>query len=330
LKESGWKGAVSVRFKIYGVSMCFVGCHLCAHDHLLPIRIKEYNTIVETHEYSDKDVPKILYHDYIFWMGDLNFRLVENSYDSNQIVESVEKGEFAKLLAKDQLNQVRREGEAFHELTEKLPNFAPTYKFEVGTDQYSKKRRPAWTDRILSRVNTYNYEHENVQLSLEAKNYRSHPDEIYRCSDHIPVSQEFTMSVFSQKLSLEKEVDAYGPQIRFHAFTEPWYVNEDRQFYYEQERNAGRFLSPWDWIALFKEDFTSMEDYQGYAWASSCRRTDEPKKVWMDDSVLTPGRFVLVYISAKNSILGMSEPFDVIYRYGEGFDIGQEAHEHLD
>ena len=42
------------------------------------------------------------------------------------------------------------------------------------------RRRPAWTDRILSRVNTYNYEHENVQLSLEAKNYRSHPDEIYR------------------------------------------------------------------------------------------------------------------------------------------------------
>ena len=139
MKESGWKGAVSVRFKMYGVSMCFVGCHLCAHDHLLPIRIKEYNTIVETHEYNDKDVPKILYHDYIFWMGDLNFRLLESSYDSNQIVESVEKGEFAKLLAKDQLNQCRREGEAFHELTEKLPNFAPTYKFEVGTDQYSKK-----------------------------------------------------------------------------------------------------------------------------------------------------------------------------------------------
>ena len=40
------------------------------------------------------------------------------------------------------------------------------------------------------------------------------------------------------------------------------YVNEDRQFYYNVERNAGRFLSPWDWIALFKEDFTSLEDYQ--------------------------------------------------------------------
>ena len=126
------------------------------------------------------------------------------------------------------------------------------------------------------------------------------------------MSQEFSISVFGPKLGLAKEVDAYGPQIRFHNFTEPWYVHEDRQFYYDVERNAGRFLSPWDWIALFKVDFTSMEDYKGYAWASTCRRTDEPKKVWMDDSILTtPGRYVLVYVSAKNSILGCSAPFDL-------------------
>ena len=57
-------------------------------------------------------------------MGDLNFRLQENTFDSEEIVKKVENGEFAGLLAKDQLNSVRREGEAFHELSEKLPNFA--------------------------------------------------------------------------------------------------------------------------------------------------------------------------------------------------------------
>ena len=119
--------------------MSFVGCHLCAHDHLLPNRIEEYNNIVENHEYSDKDVPKILYHDYIFWMGDLNFRLIENTFDADEIETKVANGEFAALLAKDQLTHVKREGEAFSELTEKLPNFAPTYKFEVGTDRYNKK-----------------------------------------------------------------------------------------------------------------------------------------------------------------------------------------------
>ena len=59
----GFKGAVSVRMKIYGVSICFVNCHLCAHDHMLPVRIKEYNTIVETHNFSEEDTPKILYHE---------------------------------------------------------------------------------------------------------------------------------------------------------------------------------------------------------------------------------------------------------------------------
>jgi len=313
IMESGLKGAVSVRMKIYGVSICFVNSHLSAHDHMLPVRIKDYNTIIETHNFSEKDTPKILYHDYIFWMGDLNFRLAEDSFDHEKIVESVKNGEFGRLLGKDQLNLVRREEQAFHELSEKLPNFAPTYKFVIGTEEYDKKRRPAWTDRILFRVNSYNYEDDNVELSLEANNYKSHEDETYRCSDHIPVSQEFVISVFSKELSKKKQVDAYGPVIRFHSFNEPWYLNEDRQFYYDVQTNGGRFLSNWDWIGLYKENFTSLDEYKGYAWASPCRRTDLAKTVWMSDTVLNlPGRFVLIYVSAKNSIFGKSDPFDVI------------------
>jgi len=225
----------------------------------------------------------------------------------------VKNGEFGRLLGKDQLNLVRREEQAFHELSEKLPNFAPTYKFIIGTEEYDKKRRPAWTDRILFRVNSYNYEDDNVELSLEAKNYQSHKDDIYRCSDHIPVSQEFVISVFSKELSKKKQVDAYGPVIRFHSFDEPWYLNEDRQFYYDVQTNGGRFLSNWDWIGLYKENFTSLDEYKGYAWASSCRRADLAKSVWMSDTALNmAGKFVLIYVSAKNSIFGKSDPFDVI------------------
>ena len=76
---------------------------------------------------------------YIFWMGDLNFRLAQDSFDHEQIVESVKNDEFGRLLGKDQLNLVRREEQAFHELSEKLPNFAPTYKFVIGTEEYDKK-----------------------------------------------------------------------------------------------------------------------------------------------------------------------------------------------
>ena len=74
---------------------------------------------------------------YIFWMGDLNFRLEEFNVD--EIVESVEKGEFSKLLAKDQLLRVQKEDKAFQELSEILPTFPPTYKFKIGTVEYDKK-----------------------------------------------------------------------------------------------------------------------------------------------------------------------------------------------
>lgn len=148
-------------------------------------------------------------------MGDLNFRLIEGTFDHDEIVKSIENGELAKLLGKDQLTQVRREEKAFQELTEKLPSFAPTYKFVIGSNEYDKKRRPAWTDRILFRVNSYNY--EDVELTLEAKNYMSHEDQIYKCSDHLPVTQEFSISVFGSSLALTKQVDAYGPVIHFHG-----------------------------------------------------------------------------------------------------------------
>ena len=125
------------------------------------------------------------------------------------------------------------------------------------------RRRPAWTDRILYRVNSYNYEDANVELSLDAFNYQCHNDEMYRNSDHYPVSQEFKISIFGKELGKQKRVDAYGPPIRFHHFDEPWYVNEDRQVCYDIETNAGRLLGPNDWIGLFKENFNALDDYRG-------------------------------------------------------------------
>ena len=66
------------------------------------------------------------------------------------------------------------------------------------------RRRPAWTDRILYRVNIYNY--EDVQLELKASNYKSHDDDIYRKSDHLPVTEEFDISVFGKALAQRKQV----------------------------------------------------------------------------------------------------------------------------
>ena len=61
-----------------------------------------------------------------------------------------------------------------------------------------------------------------------------------------------------------------------------------------------------------QENFSSLEDYVTFCWASSSRRTGIPKTSVMPDSYLwPPGRYVLIYMSAKQSVLGISEPFVV-------------------
>ena len=100
----------------------------------------------------------ILYHDYIIWMGDLNFRLLQETLSHDEIVEEIDKENLKELQKKDQLKFVQNENSAFHELSESEIHFPPTFKHVIGSDDYDTKRRPAWTDRILYRVNTYNLE----------------------------------------------------------------------------------------------------------------------------------------------------------------------------
>ena len=99
-----------------------------------------------------------MYHDYIIWIGDLNFRLMEDTFSHEEIVHEVEKGNLMILFDKDQLKQVRNDDQAFHELSEAPVTFSPTFKYVIDSDSYDIKRRPAWTDRILYRVNSYNLE----------------------------------------------------------------------------------------------------------------------------------------------------------------------------
>lgn len=59
----GNKGAVSIRFKLYGVSVCFVNSHLAAHDHMLDERIKDFEKIVDEHKFHVKNTPDIFKHE---------------------------------------------------------------------------------------------------------------------------------------------------------------------------------------------------------------------------------------------------------------------------
>ncbi|XP_045447804.1 inositol polyphosphate 5-phosphatase K-like [Melitaea cinxia] len=195
----GNKGAVSVRFNIYGCSVCLVNCHLAAHDYMLEERISEYNTIIKEHCYHIAETSNILYHDYVFWVGDLNFRLdhpSDSSPSSEEIVaalEKVEKDKYTSLLKHDQLLAVMNSGEAFSEFSEPEIKFPPTYKFNIGTDDYDLKRKPSWTDRILYKVIANNYENITLRADLISYNHMPH----YMVSDHKPVVAQFNIKIRS-------------------------------------------------------------------------------------------------------------------------------------
>ncbi|XP_046576980.1 LOW QUALITY PROTEIN: synaptojanin-1-like, partial [Haliotis rubra] len=90
-------------------------------------------------------------HDYVFWCGDFNYRI---DMDIEQVKDLVRSENWAALQHYDQLNVQRAEGKGFAGFSEGKTNFAPTYKYDLFSDDYDtseKSRTPAWTDRVLWR-----------------------------------------------------------------------------------------------------------------------------------------------------------------------------------
>lgn len=178
---------------VYGCSVCIINSHLAAHDEMLEERINDYQRIKEATHFSVKVSKRIFEHDYVFWFGDLNFRLYTptNNYTPEEIAEMVKKDKLNELMKLDQLSTIMCEGRAFSELVERLPQFPPTFKFVHESNEYDMKRRPAWCDRILYKAKTKVT--KNCSLHLEQISYKSHPS--YKISDHKPVSSEFKIVV---------------------------------------------------------------------------------------------------------------------------------------
>jgi endonuclease/exonuclease/phosphatase family metal-dependent hydrolase len=127
----------------------------------------------------------IMDHEVCFLNGDLNYRI--DAIPRNVIIDAVRQNNLTKLLERDQLLASRRKNPGFRlrSFIEAPITFAPTYKYDVGTDQYDsseKKRSPAWCDRVL-------YRGVGRVKQLE---YRRHE---VRASDHRPVSATFKVRV---------------------------------------------------------------------------------------------------------------------------------------
>ncbi|XP_030040753.1 inositol polyphosphate 5-phosphatase K isoform X2 [Manduca sexta] len=313
----GNKGAVSIRFNIYGCSVCIVNCHLTAHEHLLADRVNDYNTIIKQHVYHVNETSNILYHDYVFWIGDLNFRTdhpAGSSPSSEEIVatlQTVEKDKYANLLKHDQLLAVMETGEAFSEFSEAEIRFPPTYKFSIGGDEYDLKRKPSWTDRVLYKVVANNYENVTLRADLVSYNHVPH----YTVSDHKPVIAQFNIKAFSNYT--EKTVE-FAPIRRI------WYIG-DADFRTQCTLSHDVVVNSNDWIGIYDANFHSLDDYIAYEYLAKVGlpekpvATGEPRTITLSfpvgSGVRTPGFYRFIYFSQPNndvrSVLGISEPFEV-------------------
>lgn len=160
------KGAVSIAFRFFGTSFMFTNCHFPAHENKLKDRVDEYQRII-----NSIDLPKNLKllkprylsndstarFDCVFFMGDLNFRLEQRTFDETiHILEDIfqqKEPSYEPLTQNDELMKVMEANQAFHGFDESQIKFPPTYKFLAQTNKYDRqtKRVPSYTDRILFR-----------------------------------------------------------------------------------------------------------------------------------------------------------------------------------
>ncbi|KIW17791.1 hypothetical protein PV08_04986 [Exophiala spinifera] len=199
---AGNKGAVAIRMDIESTSVCFVTAHLAAGFANYEERNRDYQTITSGLRFQRNR--SIEDHEVVVWAGDFNYRiglgyekvkaLVNEAIIGN---EKVREEALGKLYENDQLNIQMVVGNCFNFYREGRVRFLPTYKYDIGKDDFDssdKQRIPAWTDRILWKVN-----HKGAQggeiLGTQMRQLEYDSVMKLKFSDHRPVYAVFEMGI---------------------------------------------------------------------------------------------------------------------------------------
>lgn len=307
----GNKGGVSARMAVFGHTVCFLNCHLPAHMRNLEQRMEDFESILQQQQFEGGSATGVLDHDVIFWFGDLNFRIED--YDIHVVKCAIDSNKLPLLWERDQLNMAKNTESILDGFIEGPLKFPPTYKFDVGTNTYdtsAKKRKPAWTDRILWRLRRTGSPVPSHNAALQRgltswfggttkvtqHTYCSHMG--YTISDHKPVSALFL-------LQFPFKVDV--PLVELQVNKE-WNKVSDATVRVTVASSYQR--SSWDWVAIYKVGFKHCKDYQAYVWAKGeqgSQITFPEEELPKDDCDYILG----YYSNSMNSIIGLSMPFQI-------------------
>ncbi|KAK0966508.1 Inositol-1,4,5-trisphosphate 5-phosphatase 1 [Friedmanniomyces endolithicus] len=190
---AGNKGAVAIRMDYADTSLCLVTAHLAAGFANYEERNQDYKTISTGLRFNRER--GIEDHDTVIWFGDFNYRI---GMENDRARALVRKGDVATLYENDQLNLQMVHGRTFRFYTEMTPSFMPTYKYNLGNDEYDsseKARIPAWTDRIVTKG-------DNLRQLV----YDTAP---LRFSDHRPVFGYFQCTVSVTEQGKKDHISSY-------------------------------------------------------------------------------------------------------------------------
>ncbi|XP_045841942.1 inositol polyphosphate 5-phosphatase K isoform X3 [Meles meles] len=305
----GNKGGVNICLKLYGYYISIVNCHLPPHMANNDQRLEHFDRILEMQNFEGQDIPNILDHDLILWFGDMNFRI--DDFGLHFVRESIKNRRYSDLWEKDQLSIAKRHDPLLREFQEGPLLFPPTYKFDKNSNNYDtseKKRKPAWTDRILWRLKRQPQANPQTQrppaphFCLSLRSYVSHM--MYCVSDHKPVTSTF---------DLELKPLVSTPPITLMP-EGLWTMENDMLISYSLTPDFPS--SPWDWIGLYKVGLRHINDYVSYVWVrdNQVSFSDGLSQVYFNTSDIpeTEGQFLLCYYSnSLHSVVGISKPFKI-------------------
>ncbi|KAG1802570.1 DNase I-like protein [Suillus variegatus] len=209
----GNKGATAIRMSYTPLAqeispsptvLTFVNAHLAAFDEMVERRNFDFHDLSRRLVFDQTDEldsdsyantasetsrrPVGLFEsDVLFWMGGW-IDLADG--DVRELLTSFPgPGNVPLLLKYDQLKMAIASGKAFAEFSEHAITHMPSYRYASNTSEdslgYDRKRKPAWTDRIL---------HMSApSVPVTQRSYCSHPQ--ITLSDHRPVSADFDLNV---------------------------------------------------------------------------------------------------------------------------------------
>ena len=194
------KGAVAINIRFSNsCRVVFVVAHLAANEERLQSREDDWHAILRR---LDRDeflrapdgalgIPLFHRYEHVFVLGDLNYRIVAPGDTHEQklawVHQRVAKKDWCRLVSADQLGKERMNSKVFADFEEGHIQFAPTFKIDPKTGQYSNLRVPSYCDRIMW--------HSLPARTRLVRCLQYQPLTAFKQSDHIPVYGEFQLDV---------------------------------------------------------------------------------------------------------------------------------------